>query len=174
MQYREPSRDTLAQYLCTENQETFLLNLAAAQNHMGFPDHVSGYTIILSSSAKFLCLHTQEQEKYFFPFCHSPQFVVTGFSQISCFKPCCSQWGWQHLLVWQANALSSLRSNSNPNCYATSLYIVKAYKALPSLNCHLRLHSCMSLISQRKERKLLHCSASLKYTIQTLILIICM
>lgn len=69
---------------CTENQE-ILLNLAAAQNHMGFLDHMSGYTIILSSSAKFLCLHTQEQQQYFFPFCCSSHFVVTGFSQISCF-----------------------------------------------------------------------------------------
>lgn len=105
---------------------------------MGFPDHVSGYTIILSSSAKFLCLHTQEQQQYFFPVCCSPHFVVTDFSQISCFKPTApSKDLTAPAYVTKANALSSFRSNSNPYCSATSLYIVKAYKALPSLNCHL-------------------------------------
>lgn len=140
-----------------------LLNLAAAQNCMGFPDHKSGYTIILSSSAKLLYLHTQEQQQYFFPFCCSPHFVVTGFSQISCFKPTAPREAWQHLLMWQKQMFSHLLDRAQIQIALQRLFILsKAYKTLPSLNCHLWLYSCRSFISQRKERKLLHSSASLQ------------
>lgn len=123
--------------LSIENREIFLLNLAAPQNHMGFPGHMSGYTIILSSSAKFLCLHIQEQKKYFASSTILPPCVITFFSQVSSFShtillpteedstflPCDKQ---------PPSPISDL--NLNQNWYAISLYVVKTFQALSSLN----------------------------------------
>lgn len=151
-------------YFPLKTKKFFYLTWLLPKNHMGFPDHVSGYTIILSSSAKFPCLHIQEQKKYFAPSTILPPCEISFFSnrlshtillpteKDSAFLSCDKQ-----------PLFPILDLNLNPNWYAVSLYIIKTFQALPSLNCYLWLYSGISLVSQRKERKLLLCNASLKY-----------
>lgn len=107
---------------------------------MGFPDHMSEHTIILSSSAKFLCFHIQEQKKYFAPSTIRPPCAITVFSQISSVS---------HTILLPTEEESTFLScdkqprppildlNLNPNWYAISLYTTKTFQALPSLNCYL-------------------------------------
>lgn len=73
---------------------------------------MSGYTVISSSLAKFLCLQIQKQKKYFVPF---PPFSLLVRLQFF-LKSALSYYtapneGRQHLLImWQATAFSYFRS----------------------------------------------------------------
>lgn len=126
---------------------------------------MSGYTVISSSSAKFLCLQIQKQKKILCPFHHSPSLCDYSFfsNQLShtILLPMKED---NTFLSCDKQLLSPILDlDLNPNWYAISLYVIKTFQAFPSLTCYLWLYSGISLISQRKERELLHCNVSLKY-----------
>lgn len=71
---------------------------------------------------------------------------------------------WQHLLMWQKQMLSPLLDLTQIHIVLQLLFILSKLTK-PSLpwTAIFGLYSCLSFISQRKERKILHCSASLQW-----------
>lgn len=120
----------------------------------------SGYAVISSSSPKFLCLHIQEQKKYFPPppLHHSPSLCDYRFfsKQLSLSYRAAPRRGREHLLTTRlATAFSYFRPELKPERVCNpSFYIIKPPQALPSPG--------LTLVSQRKESELLRCDVPLK------------
>lgn len=131
---------------------------------MGFSDHVRIHCH-LKQLSQISLPSNPKAEKVLCPFHHSPSLCDYSFfsNQLSHTILLPMKEGNTFLSCDKQLLSPILDLDLNPNWYAISLYIIKTFQAFPSLTCYLWLCSGISLISQRKERVLLHCNVSLKY-----------